>query len=333
MTFIPALLLFALYFYLRHRDRRMLRNGVVLVAACYMLLIELGNLFARWVPGASYVFLAVLALAPLAILALAAVLIHNGLVMKRNEGRRLANMVSLLLGLLLIALPILALALVLTTNAVAIGLAALLFFLCSYFGVVFVVFLAYAIAYGRMPFREAPQGIVVLGSRLIDGEVPPLLRSRLDKALEIYRDTEPRPLLIPSGGQGHDEPHPEGVAMGDYLLAAGADPADVAVEDQAVNTEENLRLSKKVFAASGRSGPLLAVTNNYHVLRAALLARRLKIDAEVVGSPTARYYLPSAFLREYVAVLVEHKWLHILLFLPFMGLTAVLVMAVLANQA
>lgn len=333
MTFIPALLLFALYFYLRHRDRRMLRNGVVLVAACYMLLIELGNLFARWVPGASYVFLAVLALAPLAILALAAVLIHNGLVMKRNEGRRLANMVSLLLGLLLIALPILALALVLTTNAVAIGLAALLFFLCSYFGVVFVVFLAYAIAYGRMPFREAPQGIVVLGSRLIDGEVPPLLRSRLDKALEIYRDTEPRPLLIPSGGQGHDEPHPEGVAMGDYLLAAGADPADVAVEDQAVNTEENLRLSKKVFAASGRSGPLLAVTNNYHVLRAALLARRLKIDAEVVGSPTARYYLPSAFLREYVAVLVEHKWLHLLLFLPFMGLTAVLVMAVLANQA
>lgn len=327
------MLLFALYFYLRHRDRRMLRNGVVLVAACYMLLIELGNLFARWVPGASYVFLAVLALAPLAILALAAVLIHNGLVMKRNEGRRLANMVSLLLGLLLIALPILALALVLTTNAVAIGLAALLFFLCSYFGVVFVVFLAYAIAYGRMPFREAPQGIVVLGSRLIDGEVPPLLRSRLDKALEIYRDTEPRPLLIPSGGQGHDEPHPEGVAMGDYLLAAGADPADVAVEDQAVNTEENLRLSKKVFAASGRSGPLLAVTNNYHVLRAALLARRLKIDAEVVGSPTARYYLPSAFLREYVAVLVEHKWLHLLLFLPFMGLTAVLVMAVLANQA
>lgn len=333
MIFIPALLLFALYFYLRHRDRRMLRNGVVLVAACYMLLIELGNLFARWVPGASYVFLAVLALAPLAILALAAVLIHNGLVMKRNEGRRLANMVSLLLGLLLIALPILALALVLTTNAVAIGLAALLFFLCSYFGVVFVVFLAYAIAYGRMPFREAPQGIVVLGSRLIDGEVPPLLRSRLDKALEIYRDTEPRPLLIPSGGQGHDEPHPEGIAMGDYLLAAGADPADVAVEDQAVNTEENLRLSEKVFAASGRSGPLLAVTNNYHVLRAALLARQLKIDAEVVGSPTAKYYLPSAFLREYVAVLVEHKWLHILLFLPFMGFTAVLVMAVLANQA
>ena len=332
VTLIPALLLFALYLYLRRRDRRMLRNGVVLVAACYLLLLEVGNLVSRWVPGASYVFLALLALAPLAVLALAAALIHNGVVMNKNEGRRLGNMVSLLLGLLLVALPILAVALVLTRNPLAIGLAALLFFLCSYFGVVFVVFLAYAIAYGRMPFGESPQGIVVLGSRLVDGKVPPLLRSRLDRALQIYRDTFPRPLLIPSGGQGHDEPLPEGRAMGEYLLAAGAAPGDVLVEDKAVNTEENLLLSAELFAESGRSGPLLAVTNNYHVLRAALLARKLRIDAEVVGAPTARYYLPSAFLREYVAVLVEHKWLHVLLCLPFMGFTAVLVMAVIANQ-
>ena len=35
------------------------------------------------------------------------------------------------------------------------------------------------------------------------------------------------------------------------------------------------------------------------VLRAALLSRKLGINAEVVGSPTARYFLPSAFLREF----------------------------------
>ncbi|MBV1779446.1 YdcF family protein [Paeniglutamicibacter sp. ABSL32-1] len=332
MSFIPALLLFALYFLLRRRDRRMLRNGVVLVAACYLALIEIGNLLSRWVPGMSYVFLVVLALAPLAILALAATLLRNGAVMLKSEGRRLGNLLSLVAGLLLVALPPLALLLVLTMSPLGIGLAALLFFLCSYFGVVFVVFLAYAVVYGRMPFKESPQGIVVLGSRLVDGGVPPLLRSRLDKALEIYHRTTPRPLLIPSGGQGHDEPLPEGVAMADYLVGAGAARDDVAVEDKAVNTEENLMFSTKLFAEAGRSGPLLAVTNNYHVLRAALLARRLGIEAEVVGSPTAKYYLPSAFLREYVAVLVEHKWLHALLCLPFMGFTALLVMAVIANQ-
>lgn len=309
----------------------MLRNGVVLVAACYFALTALSDLLAEWIPGFSMLFLVLLALVPFAILVLAAALIHNGMVMMRSEGRSLGNLLSLALGLLLIALPVFAAALVFSKNTWAIGLAALLFFLCSYFGVVFVVFLSYAIAYGRMPGLQKPAGIVVLGSRLLDGQVPPLLRSRLDRAVEIYRSTTPRPVMIPSGGQGHDESRAEGTAMAEYLLGAGVSPADVLVEDKAVNTEENLRLSAELFAASGRTGALVAVTNNYHVLRAALLARSLKLDAEVVGSPTARYYLPSAFLREFVAVLVEHKWLHLVLCIPFVAFTALLIMAMLAQ--
>lgn len=309
----------------------MLRNGVVLVAACFFLLVEISGWLTMLVPGFSLIILLMLALVPLGVLALSAALIHNGVLMMRHEGRSLGNLMSLALGLLLIVLPVLAVVLVLTLNAWAIGLAAFLFFLCSYFGVVFVVFLSYAAVYGRMSAQTMPAGIVVLGSRLIDGQVPPLLRSRLDKAVEIYGMTYPRPLLIPSGGQGHDESRAEGAAMAEYLLDAGVEPSDVVVEDKAVNTEENLRLSASIFSATGRSGALLAVTNNYHVLRAALLARSLKLDAEVVGSPTAKYYLPSAFLREFVAVLVEHKWLHLILCLPFLAFTAFLVMAILGQ--
>lgn len=279
----------------------------------------------------SLIPLVLMALVPLAVLTVAAALIHNGTVMARHEGRSPGNLLSLTLGLLLLVLPVLALLLVLTLNPWAIGLGALLFFLCSYFGVVFVVFLSHAVAYGRMPAPTKPAGIVVLGSRLINGSVPPLLRSRLDKALAIYERTAPRPLLIPSGGQGRDEAQTEGAAMAEYLVHAGAEPSDVMVEDRAVDTEENLRFSARIFAESGRSGPLLVVTSNYHVLRAALLARGLKIDAEVLGSPTARYYLPSAFLREYVAVLVEHKWLHLVLCLPFIAFTALLIRTILAQ--
>ena len=332
MFLVPALLLIFLYFYLRHRDRRMLRNGVVLVAACYLALIETGSLLSRWVPGMSYVYLGILALAPLSVLALAATLIRNGVVMLKSGGRRQGNLLFLVAGLLLIALPPLALLLVLTMSPLGIGLASLLLFLCSYFGVVFVVFLAYAVAYGRRTFTGIPQGIVVLGSRLDDGGVPPLLRNRLDKALQIYRYTTPRPLLIPSGGQSPDGVLAEGMAMTDYLIGAGVAREHVVVEDKAVNTEENLTFSTTLFRESGRCGPLLVVTNNYHALRAALLARRLGIDAEVVGSPTAKHDLPGAFLREYVAVLVEHRWLHALLCLPFMAFTALLVMAVIKSQ-
>lgn len=329
---IPAVILFVLYFYLRRKDRRMLRNGVVLVAAGYFAVLALSEFLTRWIPGFFLLVVLIMALVPLAILVLAAALIHNGVVMMRFEGRSLGNLLSLVLGLLLIGLPVLAVILVLSLNAWAIGLAALLFFLCSYFGVVFVVFLSYAIAYGRMSSRFKPAGIVVLGSRLIHGQVPPLLRSRLDKALNIYKQTTPKPILIPTGGQGLDESRAEAIAMAEYLLTSGVPASDVLIEDKAVNTEENLRLASAMFSASGHSGPLVAVTNNYHVLRAALLARRLKLDAEVIGSPTAKYYLPSAFLREFAAILVEHKWLHLILCLPFIAFTALLIVGVLAQH-
>ena len=184
---------------------------------------------------------------------------------------------------------------------------------------VFVVFLVYSVVYGRTAQRTRPAALVVLGSRIIDGRVPPLLRSRLDRALALYRRAAAEgrpPLLIPSGGQGDDETRAEGAAMAEYLLAQGADPADVRPEVQARNTRENLLLSAAVQQEAGRPGPALAVTNNYHVLRAAILARELGSDTQVVGAPTARYYVPSAFLREFVAVVVEHRRLHLLLVVP-----------------
>ena len=186
--------------------------------------------------------------------------------------------------------------------------------MCAYAGVVFVAFLVYSVVYGRMQHRVQPAALVILGSRVIDGRVPPLLASRLDRALQLYRKqaaTGPAPLLIPTGGKGDDETRAEGAAMAEYLLAHGADPADVRPEVEARNTRENLLLSAAVQAEAGRPGPALAVTNNYHVLRTAVLARQTGTDTQVVGSPTARYYVPSAFLREFVAVVVEHKRLHL----------------------
>ncbi|WP_198671809.1 YdcF family protein, partial [Desertihabitans aurantiacus] len=59
--------------------------------------------------------------------------------------------------------------------------------------------------------------------------------------------------------------------------------------------------------------PGLVVTSSYHVLRAAMLARRLGLPAQAVGAPTARYFWPSAVLREYVAVLAEHLVVHVVL--------------------
>ncbi|MEV7123893.1 hypothetical protein [Kitasatospora griseola] len=66
------------------------------------------------------------------------------------------------------------------------------------------------------------------------------------------------------------------------------------------------------------------MTNNFHAFRAALLARRLGVPAEVVGSLMARYYWPSATLQ-YLA----YKWVNI----PTCALLAVPALASLAQAS
>ncbi|MDD0859719.1 YdcF family protein [Arthrobacter alpinus] len=97
---------------------------------------------------------------------------------------------------------------------------------------------------------------------------------------------------MPSGGQGADESRPEGAAMADYLVAAGAPSEHVIAEEKAKTTAENLQFSAAVAQRQGRGGAMVIVTNNYHVLRAALLSRKLGLDAQVVGSPR-----PDTFSR------------------------------------
>lgn len=320
-----------LYVVHRTRDRRLLRNGVFLVAAGWFLLVGVVSLLAPVFPALAVLVVVLVALAPAAVLVLAVFAIVNGVTVIRAEGFSLATSLSLLAGLALLVLPAVAVALFLTRDPFGIGAAALLFVLCGYAGVVFVVFLVYSVVYGRMPQQVRPAALVVLGSRIIDGRVPPLLASRLDRALALYRRqaaSGPAPLIIPSGGKGDDETRAEGAAMADYLLERGVPPQDVRPETASRNTRENLVLSAQVQHDAGRDGPALAVTNNYHVLRAAILARELGSDTQVVGAPTARYYVPSAFLREFVAVVVEHKRLHLLLVVPFVALTVVGMLAV-----
>ena len=327
VSLIIGLVLAALFGLMFWRDRRRLANGFVMVTAALFLLGGVAELFTAVLPWVSYAWLLLILLLPFAVVVLGVYLIRNGLTMRRLEGHSLGNAMSLLAGIAVFALPVLAVVLVWTLNPFAIGLAALLFFLSSYAGGVFVVFLAYAVAYARMRPRITPAAVVVLGSRIVHGTVPPLLQARLDKAVEIYLDTQPRPLMIPSGGQGRDESVAEGRAMGDYLVEHGVAPQDLLVEDRATTTRENLRFARELQLEAGREGPLMAVTNDYHVLRAALLTRKLGFEADVVGGRTARYYRPSAFLREFVAVLSEHRVLNTVACLPFLAISALFVLA------
>ncbi|MFC7401740.1 YdcF family protein [Citricoccus sp. GCM10030269] len=280
----------------------------------------------------SLIALILLAL-PFSVLVLAGFLIRNGVQMVRREGRSLGNLLSLLAGTGLLVLPVVAFLLASTLHPVGIGVAALAFFVSAQAGLSFLAFLVFTIAYARRPPRPGADAVVVLGAGLINGKVSPVLASRLDRGLRV-RESQGSAPLIPSGGQGPDEPRPEAAAMAEYLADHGVPQEQIIPELRSRTTEENLRFSRALAdqspPAGAAPGHLVVATNEYHVPRTALLSRRIGVDADVVGGTTAGYYVPSAYLREFVAVMSMHRRTQILLAVPglvlSLGLTALLVM-------
>lgn len=185
-----------------------------------------------------------------------------------------------------------------------------------YLAFVFVVFVGYGLLYGWVVKRWARpvDVVVVLGAGLRGEDVTPLLAGRLHRGREVLersrargRDTH----VICSGGQGPDEVVPEAVAMADHLAREGVHRAWIWLEDRSTSTEENLAFSREVARRHGVDDCRFAVvTSDFHVFRAALLMRKVGLAGYATGARTARYFWPSAILREYAAVLRDHRWLN-----------------------
>jgi uncharacterized SAM-binding protein YcdF (DUF218 family) len=82
--------------------------------------------------------------------------------------------------------------------------------------------------------------------------------------------------------------------------------------------------SMDLLGARGTTGTIVAVTNNYHVFRTAVLARRLRLRLNVIGAKTASYFVPSAFLREFVALLTQYRRTNLAISLVLAGSPVVL---------
>ena len=156
--------------------------------------------------------------------------------------------------------------------------------------------------------------VVVLGTGLIGDKVTPLLASRIEKGIAIYQK-HPGSKLIMSGGQGPDELMAEGQAMANYAFEQGIPVEDIVIENQSTNTEENLKFSYALMKPGSR---FALVTNYYHVFRALLLARKLKIKCIGYGARTKFYFSLNAFIREFVGYLVMTKKAHLL----FLGIVS-----------
>lgn len=309
-----------LFFFMN--DRRRLINaylfsisfGIFLLISALLLVVRTELWFNQQIGFIVFSILAILVL--LSIIFSTVFLLFNGRQMMSFEGKRLANLLSLLYGIFIIG------ALALHFLPYFPGKDLLIYptdFSLFYSTFLYLSYVLYGTFCNYFPVRKEPDAIIVLGSGLIGDKVPPLLAQRLTKGKTIYEQFEGRPKLIVSGGQGADELTSEAAAMANYLMEQGVQKDAILIENRSRTTFENLTFSKAILEEQGLGKSVLVVTNSFHALRAGVFMRRLKIPGRSVGSKTAFYYLPSAWIRETVG-LVSLYWKWHATFLAFLFL-------------
>jgi uncharacterized SAM-binding protein YcdF (DUF218 family) len=331
-----AVLAFAAFVASMAADPRSFKNAVFLGLTLALGALGLAQALVRE-PGhhGHVLLLGLLLLVALGPFLVACYLVANGLVMVRKERLRLASLLPALAGLAILGVIALNVA-AYRTGDLKLGLLATVTTLVfGYVSFLLVSYVSYAFVYGQVAgLARRTQYIIVLGAGLrADGRVTPLLAQRLDKGREVWRVLTARggrPLIIVSGGQGDDEPFPEAQAMADYLAGRGVPAGALILEAKSSTTEENLAFSKAIIDAarpeprSGKGPRCVIVTSNYHVFRAAILARDAGIRGQVTGSRTAGYFWPSAMLREFTAVFVRYGLVNV-------GIAALLVVVPVAS--
>ena len=154
--------------------------------------------------------------------------------------------------------------------------------------------------------------ILILGCWFrLDGTLPPLLKGRADRAISFWKEqkekTGKEAVLIPSGGQGKDESMPEAAAIREYLLSQGIPESVILTEERSESTLQNMAYSRRLMEENGLHGNVAYATTNYHVFRSGLWAAQAGLPAEGIGSKTAWWFWPNAFMRECVG-LMQYRW-------------------------
>lgn len=217
------------------------------------------------------------------------------------------------------------------TNQTILKLFAFINLSFTYFALLFILYLVTAILYNHYPLKKRIDYIIVLGAGLNKDKVTPLLASRIEAGVQLYKKQVAQgysPTLILSGGQGSDELIPEAEAMANYLIEKNITIPKVYLEKQSTNTRENLQYSqiiaqKKDGIRDFTDKKVVVASNNYHLLRAGKIAKQLGMSIRGIGSSTRLYYLPTAFIREYIGYLVMTKRMHLIVIGWFFILTIV----------
>ena len=114
--------------------------------------------------------------------------------------------------------------------------------------------------------------IVVLGAAQYSGKPSPVLRARLNHALDLW-NRRLAALLILTGGTGSGDTTSEAAVGRNYARKHGVPDSAILVENEGRTTSESMRAVAAMLEVRGLQTALL-VSDPFHMLRLRILARR-----------------------------------------------------------
>jgi uncharacterized SAM-binding protein YcdF (DUF218 family) len=174
----------------------------------------------------------------------------------------------------------------------------------------------YGLLYGwvwrvsRLDQRKAADAIVVLGAAQYNGRPSPVLKARLDHAIELYRQGLATVVVV-TGGIGTGDRVSEAAVSHRYLRAQSVPDSAIVVRPDGRTTEESIR-SVAEWMHERELSTCLLVSDPFHMARLRLEARHAGLDPEssptrtspiIPGSRTEAGYLALEALKFPVAAL------------------------------
>ena len=153
----------------------------------------------------------------------------------------------------------------------------ILLVLIAWFGVMVAI-----VSAGRRDDARPAAAIVVLGAAQYVGRPSPVLRARLDHAIDLFKRGM-APQVIVTGGRGEGDTTSEAAVGRRYALRQGVPDSAIVLEAIGRTTRESIRgVAELMRDRPGRD--VILVSDPFHMLRLSILARRFGLNP--ITSPT-----------------------------------------------
>lgn len=154
---------------------------------------------------------------------------------------------------------------------------------------------------------HAADAIVVFGAAEYSGHPSPVLRARLDHALDLFHRGI-APVVITTGGAAADPHFSEGGVGRDYLIHHGVPERSIIAETQGRDTAESAVRVAVIMRANGLHS-CVAVSDAYHVFRIRKLlehqgVRPVYTAPRLDTRPHTIFQRAGAALREAISYLL-----------------------------